>query len=155
MIEITWWAAYTFLGIWLQDLFSGIDCFGPVLILCLQNGRYKSLFWLALVWILIQEGTGSLPFGSSLLYYGGLAAFFLASRPYLKTGSLPFILFLSILAGLWYVLSIHLFVSLQPIQVDLMQLAGQAARLTMAFPLLWLLVSTIYTWWISPGYARN
>ena len=154
MIEFLWWALYTVCAVWIQDVIPGADCFGPALVLCLQAGRYKNVIWLAPIWILLQEGAGSLPFGSALLYYAGLVYFFFLIRAYINTSSHMYILSLSVFAGLWHLGVIHLITSLQDIQIVSQQILLQSARIAAVFPVLWAIASLIYHLRIAPRYVR-
>ena len=154
MSEILWWILFTLCGIWIQGIIPGVDCFGPGLLLCLQVGRTKSLFWLAPIWILLQEGAGSLPFGSALLYYAGLVYFFFLIRPYINITSPMYILSVSIFVGLWHFGVIHLVTSLQNIQILTHHLLMQSMRMAAVFPVVWALASLIYHFRIAPRYAR-
>jgi hypothetical protein len=154
MHEILWWTLYTLCGIWIQDAISGVDCFGPGLLLCLQTERSKSLVWLAPIWVLLQEGTGSLPFGSALLYYAGLIYFFLLIRPYINITSPMYILSVALFAGLWHFGVVHLVSALQDIHILSRQILTQSVRITAVFPVIWALASLIYYFRIAPRHAR-
>mgnify|MGYP000058218049 CR=1 FL=1 len=154
MNEVLWWILYTLCGIWIQGAIPGVDCFGPGLLLCLQTGRFKSLFWLAPIWVLLQEGAGSLPFGSALLYDAGLVYFFLLIRPYINLTSPMYILSISLFAGLWHFGVVHLVTSLQGIHILSQQILFQSIRLTAVFPVIWALASLIYYFRIAPSHAR-
>ena len=155
MAELFWWIAYTVCGIWIQALVPGVDCFGPALLLCLQTGRNRSAFWLALPWVLLQEGSGSLPFGTALLYYGGLIYFFFGTRPYIDVESPVFILLCSLFAGIWHFVALQALTSLQGIQTLEQQILFQSLRLTVAFLILWALLGIIYYARIQPHHARS
>jgi len=154
LTETIWWTLYTLFAAWIQTLILGADCFGPAVVLCLQARRYGSLACLLPVWILIQEGAGSLPFGSMLLYYMGLIYFVILVRAYISITSPLYILSLSLAAGLWHLSIIQALSSLQEIHVAMEPLLFQSIRLAAVFPVLWALISLIYYFRITPSYAR-
>ena len=154
MIEFLWWTFYTVLAIWIQSLVSGADCFGPALVLCIQARRYGWLALLAPVWILFQEGAGSLPFGSVLLHYVGLIYFVFLVRAYISITSPLYILILSLFSGMWQVGVIRFVASLQGIQIVWQQILLQGACTAAVFPVLWAFASLIYHFRIAPRYAR-
>ena len=91
-LAILWWSIYTVLGIWAQRTLPGIDFFAPGIILSLQeeeSGQRTAL--LGLIWILLVEGTGSLPFGYGLAWYGLLIAFYFMGRWLFEARSFLFI----------------------------------------------------------------
>jgi len=74
--QVVFWLVYTLLGVWGQFLLPGVDFFSPGLVVLLQVKSLKPAFWLCLAWILIQEGTGTLAFGTAMLFYAGLVSAF-------------------------------------------------------------------------------
>ena len=154
MNEILWWSLYTLFAVWIQSLVSGADCFGPALVLCVQARRHGCLACLAPIWILFQEGAGSLPFGSVLLYYMGLIYFVFLVRAYISITSPMYILLLSLFAGLWHTAAIHVVVSLQNVQLAWNQILVQSACTAAVFPVLWALASVIYHFRVASRHAR-
>jgi hypothetical protein len=152
--EFLWWSLYTLFAVWLQGIFSGVDCFGPALVLCLQAQRIRNLVFLLPVWVLLQEGAGSLPFGSALLYYMGLVYFVILVRAYISITSPLYILILSLFSGVWHLSVIHIITSLEDIHIAIQPLLLQSIRIVIVFPILWALVSLIYYFRIAPKYAR-
>jgi len=153
LIEALWWALYTVVGIWLQTLLPGIDCLAPGLIVCLQARRLTIAFWLAVLWILIQEGSGSLAFGASILWYAGLVIFFYGLSLFLTVKSAFFGLFLSLFAGLWHFSIIFLLANLQELSINFNELLVQSLQTIIVFPVLWGIVSLIYHLRIAPGHV--
>jgi len=70
------WTVFTLGGLWLQNFMPGVDILAPGLILSLQEEKPGTTVVLGLIWLMIQEGTGSLAFGTMVLWYGVLAALF-------------------------------------------------------------------------------
>lgn len=60
----------------------------------LQFGLFKSALWAGLFWMLIQEGTGGLAFGSMILFYLGLIAFFYFGGIFLEVSNILFTMLL-------------------------------------------------------------
>lgn len=145
---IIWWILYTVLGIWLQRFIPGLDCYAPALAGCLYLGLPKTAFVMSLIWIIIQEGVGSLALGSSLLFYGGVAIFFVWAKIFFTKNSLLFFLVVSLFtAGLHFVI-MQTMCSLQELHLP-MQLAVQDSLLTLIFfPILWMITVLSYSHWI-------
>lgn len=137
MTPALFWLVYTLAAVWLQAFFPGPDLFAPALLLVLQERGYSRLGWLLPLWILIQEGSGSLHFGTSLLWYSGLILFFCSTRNLLDSRGFLFICLMSIFAGVWQFLCLYLLSGLQELQVPKEQLLQQALQTVLALPLLW------------------
>ena len=65
--RIAFWALFTLCGLWLQNIVPGVDFLAPGLILAMQEEKWTVPLWLGVLWLFLQEGTGSLPFGATLL----------------------------------------------------------------------------------------
>ena len=153
LYESLWWALYTVVGIWLQTLLPGTDCLAPGLIVCLQARRWSVAFWLAAVWILLQEGSGSLAFGASILWYAGLVICFYGLSLFLTVKSAFFVVLLSFFAGVWHFSVIFLLANLQELSINFNQLLVQSLQTIIIFPVLWGIVSLIYHLRIAPGHV--
>lgn len=101
VLNILWWLSYVVIGIWLQYLVPGVDFLVPGLIVCLQeNRKLQSGVFLAAL-LLIQEGQGSLAFGSGLLWYGFVVVVHRFVQGLFEEKNLLFILLLSLALGVW------------------------------------------------------
>lgn len=137
MPEWLWWAIYTVVCIWLQAFFPGVDFFLPGLLVCLQEGKLWWAGWLGLACLAIQEGTGSLAFGSSLIWYIGLVAAFYAGRSLLESKNYLFILGFALAAGFWHWVVIYLMSRLQNLQIMPEMLIKDSLFLIVGLPLMW------------------
>lgn len=134
LANILWWAVYCVLAVGLQRHFPGVDALAPAIILSCQENRSRQTAWLCLATILVQEGTGSLAFGSTLLWYGSLLFFFFAGRVFFVTGSLFFVVLLSLVLGLAHSGILYLASSLQGIATDTYRLGHQAFAQALLIP---------------------
>lgn len=129
-----WWAVYILVGVLLQVQFPGVDALIPGLILSCHEGRPRQTTWLFLMCILIQEGTGSLHFGSALLWYGGMLLLFALGRGFFVTGSLFFTVLLAVALGGYHALLLYAFSSLQGLVLSTQALVEQAAAQALLIP---------------------
>ncbi len=74
--DTLWWFCYFGAAIWLQRFFPGIDAFAPGLLLFLQEGKWRQAALFTLLAILVQEGSGTVPFGFSIAWYALVVFFF-------------------------------------------------------------------------------
>lgn len=147
-----WWVFFTVLCIWVHDFVPGLDCFGPAILVLMHLKRYREALWLTPIWMIINEGAGTLAFGLSVLWTGGLILIFLLLCGYLTSSNFIFLLALSILAGLWHFAAIALMAALQEITVLPDQLLIMGLQTTIAFPLLWVGMLTAFKRW---GQSRH
>jgi hypothetical protein len=144
MPEWLWWGIYTMVCIWLQSFFPGVDFFLPGLLVCLQEGKLWWAVWLGLICLIIQEGTGSLAFGTSLMWYAGLFVAFYAGKSLLESKNLLFILGFALVAGFWHWVTIFLMASLQNMQVMQEMLLKDSLFMVVGLPPMWGIVFLFY-----------
>ena len=68
-LNILWWVAFFVFGLALQQALPGTDVLVAGLFLALQERRPFQLAVVLLALILVQEGVGTLDFGTSVLWY--------------------------------------------------------------------------------------
>jgi hypothetical protein len=141
---LLWWGMFTVAGVWLQNLVPGVDFLMPGIVICLQENLLVWGGWLVLLWILLQEGTGSLAFGAALLCYGGLVGFYIGLRCYFEPENIVFIVLLSTLLAFWhFILGIGL-ASLQDLSISSSTLLKESMVQLAVFPAVWLLGTLVY-----------
>ena len=79
-LNILWWAAFFVLGLALQQALPGTDVLVAGLFLALQERRPFQLAVVLFALILVQEGVGTLDFGTSVLWYLLVITLFFAGR---------------------------------------------------------------------------
>jgi len=148
MKAIIWWLLYTIFGIWLQRFIPGLDCFAPALAGCFYLGLTTTTFWLALIWILVQEGIGSLAFGSTLLFYTGITIFFFWSKIIFAKNSPLFFIGASVFTAGFYFLVMNIMTNLQELNVPMHILLQNSILILIFFPILMSIVILSYSQWI-------
>lgn len=138
------WSAFTLAGVWLQRFAPGADLLAPALIVCLQQRRVTATAWLAAAFIVLQEGAGSLAFGSLILWYGGLLAVYLVGRWLFESRNLLFIFIIGLFLGVWRLVLVRMMASLQNLTPDLGRLAMEGALQAGFFTLEWGLLFLLY-----------
>ena len=134
---VLWWLFFTALCIWVHSMIQGIDCFGPAILVLLHLKRIKEAVWLTPIWILINEGAGSLAFGLSVLWIGGLILFFFLLCQYLSSSNLLYLLTLSVLAGVWHLTVVRVMAALQELNIPSEDILMLGVKTAVAFPFLW------------------
>lgn len=138
-----WWSIYTILAIWAQEWFGGIDFFSPGLIVFLQAGRWKGAIWSACIWGIMQEGAGTLSFGSVLLFDVGLVGLFFAGKWLLEPENPVFVMVLALILVLWREMVVWGLGTLQDLSVSLTPLPLLAAQF-FAYVLTWACIYPLY-----------
>jgi len=132
---------------------GGLDCLAPALLVCLQSGRWWTAAWVAVLWVLVQEGVGNLAFGIVILFYAGMCVFFLLSRWLLEPVNPVFILFFSLLLAVWSRIVLGGAVSFQELTAILPSPWPYVAKQWAAYAFLWTLTLWAYRRWGSHGRA--
>jgi len=139
LVALLWWGAYTVAAVWLHRTVPGVDLFAPGIVLSLQEDGGRRTAWLALVWMLIIEGTGNLPFGYGLAWYGVLVALYLLGRAVFEARSLVFMCLLGLALGALHPVITHSLASLAELTVDHRQLLVEGALQAAFFPVIWVI----------------
>ena len=137
------WALYIVCAIIIQRYAQGVDALVPGLLIALQSKKRSLVLFLFLLFCLIQEGTGSLRFGSSILWYGGIIViYFLTSSVVLET-SVAVVLLFSVLAAA-YMGGVSLFAqAIQDYRADFQALIAQCVLQAVLVPVLWFLAAPL------------
>ncbi len=141
---IAFWALFTAGGVWLQNVIPGVDFLAPGLILAMQEEKWTVPVWLGLGWLFIQEGTGSLAFGTGLLWYGTLAGLYFFGHWLFEAKNFLFMFILGLCLGAMHFLLINLMAVLQDWTIPLQRLAMEGTLQAFIFPVEWGLLYLIH-----------
>lgn len=97
--ECCWWLAFIVISVIAQALVPGLDALVVGVLLLLQERNYRMLCWLLPIFIILQEGMGTRPFGGVLLWYLAVIASFKIGRWLFEVGNFVFIFLLSTCLG--------------------------------------------------------
>lgn len=141
---ITFWAGFTVFGLWMQSFLPGVDFLAPGLILCLQEEKVRDTAILGVAWLLLQEGTGSLAFGTAILWYGALVSLFLFGHWFFEGRNFFFMTILGCCLGVLHFGLTHVMASLQDWLVAPGRVLLESMLQALVFPLEWGLVYIIH-----------
>ncbi|MFW5489252.1 MAG: hypothetical protein ACNI3A_12695 [Desulfovibrio sp.] len=144
MRSVFFWAVATISAIWGQTFLPGVDLLAPLFLVSLQEEKAAVNFWLCLIWVLIQEGTGSLAFGSGLLFYAALALLFWVGRWMFEAKNFLFVCILAVLSGLLHGGVTWVMATLEDVTIAPQWLLTTSLRQILCFILVWLLVARLY-----------
>ena len=139
-----WWGTYTVLGVWAQRVLPGVDFLAPGIVLSMQEHGGVRTFWLALVWVLLLEGMGNLPFGYGVAWYGLLAVFYVVGRWLFEARSFLFMCLLGLGLGVLHPVLLYFFSALSDLSVPLVSTLVEGVVQALIFPLVWLLADKFF-----------
>ena len=144
--EFCWWAVFLPVALWLQSLVPGLDALLVGVIILMQECRWKALGWLLVFAVLVQEGTGTLPFGASVLWYTATLLLFALGRNWFEGRNFPFVLMLSLALCPVSMGIMSMLTSLQHMRVDPHILLGRSIVQSLFLPVAWLLAMGLRRW---------
>lgn len=144
--NMVWWGLFMAVGILLQGLWPGIDVLVVGLLLSLQEKVPAQRLWVGLVLLLVQEGSGTLDFGASILWYGSVVCIFYLGRWLFETENFLFMFLLSACLGASHFLVVRIMCSLQYISVNVPALLDECVLQALFIPFAWKLASYSRQW---------
>ena len=148
------WLTFTIIAIWGQYLLPGTDFLAAGLVVSMQEQDRGRTLWLAVPWILLQEGMGNLAFGVMPMLYGALAIAFYCGRWLFEARNILFICLLGLFSGAsqaWLTLTMA---GLQGVAPDRGALLAAALLQALLFPLLWYLAQKTYARFVTRHAQR-
>lgn len=95
------------------------------------------LVWVILATIFLQEGVGTLPFGSALLWYSVVIIIFYGGRALFEAENFIFIFLLSVSLGLLHFFLTYAMANLHDLRFDTTRLAMESVIQALLIPPLW------------------
>lgn len=145
--RVIWWTVFLICGLWAQELTGGLDFLTPALLLCLQATMWLTGSWVAVLLVLLQEGIGSLAFGTVILFYAGTGALFILAKWLLEPENPLFILLFSLVLSLWEWAVVAGGISFQELPVSGRPLFPYVLWQWLAYVFFWSLVLITYKRW--------
>lgn len=141
--HIGWWLCFITLAICAQALAPGLDVLVVGLIILLQEKDWRGMLWLLPLFILLQEGMGTRPFGSIIIWYAATIVIFKLGRWLFETENFLFIFLLSAcLGGAYYAVS-WLMAPLQDLAFNVEDTLDKSLLQAIFMPFAWrLLIAT-------------
>ncbi len=144
MLALLWWAGFAVVAIWIQRFVPGVDFLAPGILFCIQREKMTQAFWMAVVWVLIQEGCATLPFGYAIISYVTIYALYRGGMMFFDVQSFMFATLCGAALGVLHPL-------LLGVMTMLADMGGAHDRYIMegiiqgvVFPLEWLAIRLLY-----------
>ena len=135
--NIGWWVAYACIAIVLQSRAPGLDFMLPGFILAIQERNGAQFLWVAVFFLLLQEGMGNMAFGGTLLWYALAVFLFRLGHNLFEAESFLFIFLLSGCLGVTHYLVFSIMAGLQGIPVHPQTLMDESVFQALFTPFLW------------------
>lgn len=148
-LNILWWLAFFILGLTLQQALPGTDVLVPGLFLALQERRSVQFGLVLSALILVQEGVGTLDFGTSLLWYLIVITLFFIGHWMFETKNWLFVLLLSGCLGVAHYGVIWIMTRLQFIPLDTTRLLDESILQALLTPFVWQFCTMARRWVVS------
>ncbi len=143
--NLSWWILFFIFGIWAQFFVPGVDFLVVGVMLALQEGRWPQTLWVLLFAVLIQEGQGSLAFGSSLLWYAAAIVLFRGGRWLFQARNVFFMMLLGACLGVIHLAIMRVMTYLQNYDVQAGHFLVESVIQALIIPMIWLPAS-----WLRP-----
>lgn len=99
---VCWWLCFLALGVCIQALAPGLDVLAAGLIILFLERDYRNLVWLLPLFILVQEGMGTRPFGAVIVWYAITFVLIRIGRWLFQVENFVFVFLLSACMGAAY-----------------------------------------------------
>lgn len=136
-VLILWWAIYIVGALIVQQNLPGVDALVPGFLLSLQERKNWQSFWLFCAFVLIQEGAGSLTFGSAVLWYGGQICLFRLSQRFFMAENVIFVLILSAGLGAYHFFLTWLMCAVANLPLEYSLLIRESVIQAAVIPAIW------------------
>lgn len=141
--NLAWWLCFIALAICVQTLAPGLDVLVVGLIILLQEDDYRDMLWLTPLFILLQEGMGTRPFGAMIIWYAATVAIFKVGRWLFETENFLFIFLLSACLGGAYFLVAWMMAPLQNITFNVQDTLDKSLIQAIFMPFAWKALSAL------------
>ena len=148
-----WWAFFMACAIVLQAAVPGLDVLTVGLIILLQERDYKNMLWLLPVFILLQEGMGTRPFGAVIVWYAAVILLFKMGRWLFEVENFIFVFLLSACLGAAYYAIAWLMAPLQNLPFDVQGTLDTSLIQAIFVPFAWRLLVATRHW--NPNDQEN
>lgn len=135
-----WWICFIVLAVCAQALAPGIDMLAVGVIILLQENDYRGMLWLLPLFVLLQEGMGTRPFGAVIIWYAALFALFKAGRWIFDSRKFLFIFILSACLGCAYFAVDWLMALLQNLTFNIDEALDKSVAQAVFIPFAWRMV---------------
>lgn len=139
--NVCFWCCFAVIAICVQAMVPGLDVLVTGIIIVLQERDWRTLLWLLPLLVLLQEGMGTRPFGSVIIWYAATIVIFRLGRWLFETDNFLFVFILSACLGATYYGIAWLMAPLQNIAFNVEDTLDKSLLQAIFLPFAWRLLS--------------
>lgn len=147
---VFWWLCFLAVGVCIQALVPGLDVLAVGLIILLQERDYRNLVWLLPLFVLVQEGMGTRPFGAVIVWYAATIVLFRLGRWLFQVENFVFVFLLSACLGAAYYGVTWLMAPLQNLTFNVEDTLDKSLVQALFMPFAWRLLVAARGWNAPP-----
>lgn len=147
---VLWWLCFLAVGVCIQALVPGLDVLAVGLIIVLQERDYRNLVWLLPLFVLVQEGMGTRPFGAVIVWYAATIVLFRLGRWLFQVENFVFVFLLSACLGAAYYGVTWLMAPLQNLTFNVEDTLDKSLVQALFMPFAWRLLVAARDWNAPP-----
>lgn len=144
--NIAWWCGFLACALTAQSTVPGLDMMSVGLIILLQEKDYRNMAWFLPVCVLLQEGIGTRPFGSVIVWYAAVIVLFRIGRWLFEVESFVFIFLLAACLGGAYFAEAWLMAPLQGLTFNVADTVDLSLMQAIFIPVAWWLLVRTRRW---------
>lgn len=149
--NITWWICATVAGIFMQWAIPGVDFLLPAYLVALcERSHVVQLILVFCLFIIINEGLGTLNFGGMLLWYLAISVLFFIGNKLIHNHFAIFSTILALLSGCLHYIIIQCMCDLQNLEFDQEILLYDCCKQVLILPFAWK-----FLLWTRPAGFEN
>lgn len=137
------WICFIIFAICVQAFAPGLDVLVVGLIILLQEEDYRGMIWLLPLFVLLQEGMGTRPFGAIIIWYAAVIMLFKLGRWLFNTKNFVFIFILSACLGGTYFAIAWLMAPLQNLAFNVSDTLDKSLVQAVFLPFAWYALSSM------------
>lgn len=144
--DAAFWIIFIAIAISIQATAPGLDVLITGIIILLQERDWRGMLWLLPLFILLQEGMGTRPFGATIIWYASTIVIFRLGRWLFETGHFIFIFILSACLGATYYGVAWLMAPLQNIAFNVEDTLDKSLAQAIFLPFAWRALMAARAW---------
>ncbi len=149
--DLGWWICFIVLAVYAQTFAPGLDILAVGFIVLLQENDYRGMLWLLPLFILLQEGMGTRPFGATIIWYAAIFSFFKLGRWIFDSRKFLFMFILSACLGCACLAVDWIMAYLQNLPFDADSSLDKSIAQALFMPFAWRMIIAVR----KPNYAEE
>lgn len=138
-----WWICFIIFSVCIQALAPGIDVLVVGIIILMQEKDYRAMLFLLPLFCFLQEGMGTTPFGTIMIWYAAVILLFIIGQWLFEASNFIFIFLLSACLGISYFGIFWVMTHLQGLSFDVGAAMDKSLAQAVFMPFAWWMLVTL------------